>query len=693
MERDELEPGRARARERLAWSIAERTREYAVITTDLEGLVTTWNPGAERIIGWEESEIAGRPAHTIFTPEDRASGVPEREMQQALERGYANDERWHIRRDGTRFFARGVLEPLTAEDGTTIGFMKILRDETQRAEEAAERERRWAESMRLAAVNRELARSLEPGDVAAALCRAARDLTGADGATFVLPVDSGVLYVEEDAIAPLWKGRHFPIDACLSGWAIEHHERVVVEDVLADPRPAARAYQATFVRGVALLPVRLHDPIGVLGLYWAEPHMADERELGLLQALADLADIALTNAQLYERMKCARDAAETANGLKDEFLATVSHELRTPLNAILGWAKLLRSGTLAPHLVGRALEVVERNAEAQARLIEDLLDVSRIIGGKVQLDIQPVAVLSFVEAAVEAQIPAASAKGIRIEKAIDPNAGIVAGDPVRLQQVVWNLLSNAVKFTPAGGRVEVRAERAGANVHVTVADTGRGIDPAFLPYVFDRFRQADATAARRHGGLGLGLAIVRHLVEQHGGTVHATSEGRGMGSTFTVTLPAATSRQREKALHPLAANLARSQRPPRSLEGTRVLVVDDEADARDLLQVALGQYGADVVAADSAESALLELSRARPDVIVSDIGMPGVDGLELMRAVRRLAPENGGAVPAVALTAYARAEDQLRTSAAGYQAHVAKPANMGELAGTIARLVGRPDHA
>jgi signal transduction histidine kinase/CheY-like chemotaxis protein len=383
--------------------------------------------------------------------------------------------------------------------------------------------------------------------------------------------------------------------------------------------------------------------------------------------------------RLLASERAARADAEAANRIKDEFLATVSHELRTPLNAVLGWTRMLRAGGLDAELAERALETIERNADAQARLIDDLLDVSRIISGKVRLEMMPVDPASFVEAAVVAHLPAAEAKGVRVEASAVPGAGVVRGDPERLQQVVWNLVSNAIKFTPRGGRVEVRVARADARVEITVADTGKGIAPEFLPHVFDRFRQADATTTRRHRGLGLGLAIVRHLVELHGGEVRAESEGEGRGATFTVELPAQI----------LAGPAPRAPAPPPAarLDGVRVLVVDDEADALGMLRVALEQLGAEVETAASAAEALDAFARRAPDVLVSDIGMPDVDGYELARRVRELPGERGGRVPAVALTAYARAEDRGLAKAAGYDAHVPKPVSAAELAVVIAGFV------
>jgi PAS domain S-box-containing protein len=388
----------------------------------------------------------------------------------------------------------------------------------------------------------------------------------------------------------------------------------------------------------------------------------------------------------------ARREIETASRLKDEFLATVSHELRTPLTAILGWAHLLRAGQLDEKSATHALQVVERNARAQSQLIDDLLDVSRIITGKLRLDVRQVDPASFIESAMETLRPAAEAKDVRIQKVMDTGIVSVAGDPARLQQVVWNLLSNAIKFTPRGGRVQVRLERTGSHIEIAVSDTGAGIKQEFLPHVFERFRQADQKMTRQHPGLGLGLAIVRHLVELHGGTVEAESPGEGKGATFTVKLPLISVYQRENSaerVHPAARETLPMYDCPERLDGLKVLVVDDEEDTLELLSFGLSQCGAAVKTVNSAQEALRSIENESPDLLVSDIGMPGEDGYELIGKVRALPARRGGKVPAIALTAYARTEDRLRALRAGYQMHVPKPVEMAELVTVIASLIQR----
>jgi PAS domain S-box-containing protein len=409
----------------------------------------------------------------------------------------------------------------------------------------------------------------------------------------------------------------------------------------------------------------------------------------ILRDISERKKAEVERAVLLAREQAARAEAEAASRTKDDFLATLSHELRAPLNTILMWSQLLRDGRLDQATTAYAVETIERSTKAQAQIIADLLDVSRIVSGKLLLEMVPVDPGAVARAALEAVRPAALAKGIRLEASLAPAAGPLLGDPNRLQQVLWNLLSNAVKFTPRDGSVSVSLRRADSHLEITVRDSGEGIRPDFLPYLFDRFRQADSSTTRTHGGLGLGLAIVRHLVELHGGTVRAESPGEGQGATFVVRLP-------------LQAVLPKGASPPRALaangeatldraalEGVRVLVVDDEADARAVLAAVLEQCGAAVTTAGSVREALLALEQDHPDVLVSDIGMPGEDGYRLIQRVRALGSASGGGLPAVALTAYARTEDRMRALSAGFQAHLPKPVEPEELAALVADLARR----
>ena len=406
----------------------------------------------------------------------------------------------------------------------------------------------------------------------------------------------------------------------------------------------------------------------------------------MLVQLAQMASIAIENTIFAEERE--------ANRIKDEFLATLSHELRTPLNAILGWTQLLSTEKLEGD-TAHAIQVIERNARAQSKLIEDLLDVSRITTGKFRLNIKPVEFAPIVEAAIDAVRPTAEAKGVRLETAIDGRGVPTAADPDRMQQVVWNLLTNAVKFTPPGGRVGVTIDAPDSErLRLRVSDTGQGINQKFLPYVFDRFRQADSTSTRSHGGLGIGLTIVRHIVEAHNGAVAADSLGEGHGATFTVTLPVARASQRSDQNEPRRNVPVMNALPVRGngtpdLSGTTVLIVDDQPDAREIVVELLKRAGATVTAAASTDECLECLPQTRPDVLVSDIAMPGRDGYELIRVLRTLPADQGGQTPAIALTAFARDEDRTRALTAGFQLHVPKPVEPVELLDAIAQLAGR----
>ncbi len=404
-------------------------------------------------------------------------------------------------------------------------------------------------------------------------------------------------------------------------------------------------------------------------------------DLALALELARRASVAIENAELY------REAWE-ANRLKDEFLATMSHELRTPLTAVLGWTRMLRTGIVPEARREHALETIERNAAAQARLIEDLLDISRIGTGKVLLRAEPVDPARVVEAALEAMRPAADAKGVRLVTSIESAPRTVQADPDRLQQVVTNLLSNAVKFTPPGGEVRTRLRWADAQVEIVVEDTGKGISAVFLPHVFERFRQADGSTTRTQGGLGLGLAIVRHLVDLHGGTVEALSEGEGRGATFVVRLPVAAPSPTVPAEGAEKSSGVSQPAVGSRLAGLRVLLVEDDADARELFVSILANDGATVEAVASVHEALAAFVRAAPDVLVSDLGMADQDGYVLIRRIRALPTDAGGGVPAVALTAYAGDEDVAKAKTAGFQVHVAKPVDPDRLVSVVAELAG-----
>ena len=415
--------------------------------------------------------------------------------------------------------------------------------------------------------------------------------------------------------------------------------------------------------------------VGVL----RDPQGRPRQFIGVIEDITD-------RKHLQEAERAARAEAERMSELKDQFLATLSHELRTPLSAILGWTHVIASRPMQESELRRAVQIIERNARAQTRLIDDLLDMARISSGQLRLDVQPVEPAAFIEAALETVRPSAEAKSIRLVKVLDPRAGPVSGDPGRLQQVVWNLLANAIKFSPDGGKVEVVLQRVDSSVEISVADNGAGISAEFLPHVFVRFRQADGSITRRQGGLGLGLAIAKHLVELQGGSIRASSEGVGRGATFTVQLPL-TSVHRSAAegprVHPTVGQAVPASFP--DLSGLFVLAVDDQPDARELVQRVLEDCGAKVLTAENAARALEAAARERPDVLLSDIGMPEMDGFELMRRLRSQYKD----LPAIALTAYARSEDRINALRAGFRMHVAKPVEPAELAAAVANVAGR----
>jgi PAS domain S-box-containing protein len=431
------------------------------------------------------------------------------------------------------------------------------------------------------------------------------------------------------------------------------------------------------------------------------PLRHEEQVIGTLTVIEDVTERVAREAELQAQIedrsrllsseKLARNEAERANRLKDEFLATISHELRNPLNAIMGWAHMMRLGKLTPANVERAVETIYRNAKSQTQLVADLLDVSRIISGKLRLDVRTVDLIQIVDDAIDSIRPAADAKGIRLQTMLDPSAGPITGDADRLQQVVWNLLTNAVKFTPKGGRIQIKLQRVESHVEVVVTDSGIGISKDFLPHVFDRFRQADASTTRIHGGLGLGLSIVHQLVDLHGGTVNVQSEGEGKGATFTISLPFAgvvsNQQDAEPVLIPNEEVITLDGLP--SLEGLKILVVDDEADTRELIREVLKECGSEVITSCSVAEALAALEEHKPDILISDLGMPDEDGYSLITKIRALPSERGGHIPAAALTAYARAEDRMRVLRSGFQFHLPKPVDSAELVTVVASLAGR----
>jgi len=650
--------------------LVDSVKDYAIFILDQNGYIQTWNLGAQNIKGYTPDEIIGKHFSTFYPEEDLKSDKPAYELKVATEVGRFEDEGWRIRKDGSRFWANVIITALRNSDGVLLGFGKVTRDLTERKlteeglRESEQRFRMLVEEVQDYAIF-----MLDPNGYIQSWNAGAEAIKGYKEAE-IIGKHFSVFYPDED------------IKRDKPGFELK-----VAGEVgrFEDEGWRLRKDGTRFWASVIITALR--DKEGVLR--------------GFGKVTSDLTERKKAEEQRLQlaREQVARSEAEAASRAKDEFLATISHELRTPLNAILGWGRMLRSSNLNEESVNRGLNSIERNAKLQAQLIDDLLDVSSIISGKLRLTVVPVDLQPIIEAAIDSMRPAADAKGIRLQVMLDSHAGLISGDPDRLQQIIWNLLSNAVKFTNKEGRVQVSLQRKNSHVEIQVSDTGRGISPEFLPYVFDRFRQADSSISRMHGGLGLGMAIVRHLVELHGGTVQAQSPGEGQGTTFTVELPMVAAYGSGRIVEDdddvdnsgTATNQGGLEPSP-SLEGLTILVVDDEADARDLLTVVLEARQARVTTVASAAQAYETLAWLRPDVIISDIGMPGEDGYMFMRRVRlEEARARYGWKPAIALTAHARAEDRLRALSAGYQAHVAKPVEPAELVAVIASLV-RPLH-
>jgi PAS domain S-box-containing protein len=692
--------------------------EDAVISKTLEGIITSWNRGAERIFGYQAHEVCGKPV-TILIPEDHLDEEPAILARLKAGERIEHYETVRQRKDGSLLEISLTVSPIRDSSGKIIGASKIARDisEQKFSQQALREQNEIIETVNR--VSPMLAGQLELDKLVQALTDAATELSAARFGSFFYNVlnsdgESYMLYALSGV--PLEAFAHFPMPRNTDIFAptFNGEGTVLIDDVKQDPRYGKNSPYFGMPEGH--LPVTSYLAVPVIarsgevygGLFFGHPDKGvfTPRVARIIEGLAAQAAIAMDNARLYEAAQRARGEAERtaienerlyrqaeeSSRLKEEFLATISHELRTPLNAILGWSRMLRLGQVPGNDTSKALNTIERNARAQAQLIEDLLDVSHIITGKLRMDVRPADPNLFIEAAIESVKPAAEAKGVRVQKIMDTGIVSVPGDPVRLQQVVWNLLFNAIKFTPRGGRVQVRMERVNSHLEIVVDDNGQGITPDFLPHVFDRFRQADQRTTRQHGGMGLGLAIVRHLVELHGGSVHAASPGEGQGSTFTVVLPIVPIYQIDSSggrVHPAARDILPLAESVDRLDGLTILVVDDEPDTREMLRAALAECGADVSLAASTAEALVAIGARVPDVLISDIGMPEEDGYQLIRRLREMPAETGGKVPAIALTAYARVEDRMHALRAGFQMHVPKPVELAELVAVVSSLVKR----
>jgi PAS domain S-box-containing protein len=646
----------------------------AIIGKDLNSIITNWNFGAEQIFGYTAEEIVGTSIMRLIPPDRQEE---EREILSRIRRGERLEhfETIRLAKDGRRLNISITVSPIKDSAGHVIGASKVARNITERKNAEQREQKLLAEA---ATANAKFQAFFEQGPLFAGIMTLDGTIIEANR----LSLESCGYTKEQVVGKPFWECPWWNKSAAL----MDQIKAAVAETATGQ---IFRAEMPYFVadgsqRMVSLLVLPIKDERG--------------RTVFLAPTGTDITDLKRTESQrddLLQAERAARSAAERASLLKDEFLATLSHELRTPLNGILGWSQVMQQANAGPEVIEQGLEVIERNARAQSEIIEDLLDMSRIISGKVRLDVQRLDLSSIVQSAVETARPTADAKGIRLQTVIDPlNGVVVSGDVNRLQQVLWNLLSNAVKFTPKGGRIQVVLERVNSHLEISVIDTGEGIKPEFIPFVFDRFRQADASTTRRHGGLGLGLSIVKQLVELHGGSVRVNSGGTGQGSTFVIALPLMVlhgSREEEtERRHPrLTPKRIETAAVDVDIKGIRVLLVDDEKDARALVTSLLESCQAIVTTAESANDAVRLLQESKFDLLISDIGMPGEDGYSLIKRVRSLGPSTGRDIPAIALTAYARFEDRVKAIAAGFQMHIAKPVEPVELITVVAAAVGR----
>jgi len=629
--------------------VALKNAPITVLNQD-QNLIYTWiyNPTFDRKV----EEVLGKRDRDLVSPEDAV--LLDRIKGQVLATGTGTREEVKLTVDGQVYYYDLTVEPLQNDRGDVIGVTCAAIDIT---------ERQQAESA-LRQSEQRFRRLVESNLFGVAFSKASGEIYYANDYFLTM-----VGYTQDDVAAghirwfDMTPPEFLPLD--------EQAERELQQAGVATP------FEKEYIRRDGS---RVPVLIGVA--LPEEPSFQGQETICFYIDLSDRKQVEAEREQLLARERSARSEAEAANRVKDEFLTVLSHELRSPLNPILGWARLLQSKQLEEAKVTEALRTIERNARLQAELIDDLLDVSRILRGKLSLTIGSVDLGATIQAAIETVRLAAEAKSIQIETQLAKDVGSVLGDSSRLQQIVWNLLSNAVKFTPDGGRVTVQLQRSGAQAHITVQDTGKGITPDFLPHVFEYFRQADSTITRKFGGLGLGLAIVRHLVELHGGSIQAESPGEDQGATFTVYLPLIP--------NPSHPDTPGTQPPPRpNIAGVKALVVDDDLDSRELVACILEQENATVLSASSAPAALMALIQFHPDIILSDIGMPDLDGYTFIQKVRSLPSGQGGQIPAIALTAYAGDSDQQQALNAGFHAHLSKPIDPATLIRAIADLVYR----
>ena len=622
--------------------LVDAVEDYAIFLMSPKGEIRSWNRGAARIMGYDESEAIGRHFSMFYGPRELEAKKPQHELGEAARDGRVEDEGWRVRKDGTRFWANTVITLLRDPDGSVHGYAKVTRDMTARRQ-AEENLRHSTEIFQLlvSSVREYAIFLLDPSGIVATWNVGAQRIKGYTPEE-IIGRSFSEFYTEEDKRA----GRPQRV-------LNTAREKGSVEDEGWRVRKDGSRFWANVVI------TAVHDAHGELRGFAKVTRDVTERK----------------EAQETQR---AYRVAQEANRAKDEFLMTLSHELRTPMTAILGWARMLPTLESDSQLFDEAIASIVAAAQLQGRLIDDLLDVSRIVSGKLRLAPEPVEVANVVMAAVDALAPTAAAKGVRVSTSFGTNLGSILADPTRLQQVIWNLLSNSIKFTPEGGAVEVSAKRSAANVQINVRDNGEGIESEFLPHMFEPFRQAESPQTRTHGGLGLGLSIVRYIAEAHGGSVSAESEGKGRGASFTVTLPVRKEKTRTDA----------SPRTPRiaafggRLTGLHVVLVEDDAESAKMIGAALRAAGAELVSASNGKDALIKLADIEPDVIVTDIAMPEMDGLQLTKTLR----DRGARMKIIALSAFPPGRGEPN----GFDAWLSKPFDPFHLVEQIARIAAEP---
>lgn len=676
-----------------------------VFTLDFEGQITSINKAAEVTTEYSQNELLTMKIGQILSAESASAG--ERMLSNKMSGQRRTNYEVEVVSKTGRILTLEISSRLVYRSGEPVGIQGIARDiSTRRRAEEALREadqRALFEYERLLERISALSQALGTARDLTTIYRGLREFTKVSipcNGFFVSLYDPirdvrTACYgwgddkeIDISALPPM------PVTSGPNSRAVRTGQVIITDDYMQATRghPSVIVGPDNGLRPQSSLAVPMAVMGRIIGTIEVQSYelgaYTQEHVTAMIMA-ANLTAVAIENVRLLKRESNAREAAEESNRLKDEFLATVSHELRTPLTAILGWSRLLEEGSLDDQVANQAIESIRRNAKAQTRIVDDILDVSRIITGNLLFDLHPVELAPVIEAAINAVRPTADAKGVRLEAEFDSAPLVVSGDANRLQQVIWNLISNAVKFTEKGGCVSLGLRQVNSSVEIKVADTGQGISPEFLPFVFDRFRQADSTSTRQHGGLGLGLAIARHLVEIHGGTIRAESPGNDSGATFTLKLPLVDSGDKASVLSTTEVVIPESHQPQELLSGLSVLVVDDDVDTLELMATALKSRQANVTAVSSAVDALIAIKANRPDVLISDIAMPNEDGYALIEKVRLLDHGEDQAIPAVAITAYAKEEDRERALSSGFQIYLPKPVELTELVSVIARAARR----